>query len=189
MIRSRTVCVTAALVTAALGVAAVPSVAAPAAAPRAAAACPTGWGSLTKTDWSSTAGEYITNARTGRHDCYDRFVVDVPGASADQLGYTVQYVDRLIQDPSGEVIPVTGGAVLEVVVRAPAYDSGAPTYPGKVGKPLPGVNLTGYRTFRDAKFGGSFEGQTQFGLGVRARLPFRVVQLDGHLVVDVAHTW
>ncbi|MFF5184209.1 hypothetical protein ACFY30_10540 [Streptomyces sp. NPDC000345] len=191
MVRNRTVLVTAALLTATLGAAAVPAVAAPAAAPRAAAACPTGWGSLDKTDWSSTSGEYITNARTGRHDCYDRFVVDVPGADADQLGYTVRYVDQLIQDPTGDPIPVAGGAILEVIVRAPAYnpETGTPTYPGRAGQPLPGVNLTGYRTFRDAKFAGSFEGQSQFGLGVRARLPFRVLQLDGHLVVDVAHTW
>ncbi|MDX3697541.1 hypothetical protein PV726_46595 [Streptomyces europaeiscabiei] len=189
MTRSRTAWVTAVLVTAALGAVAVPTVATAAATPRAAAACPTGWGSLSKVDLSYTSGEYITNARTGRHDCYDRFVVDVPGASADQLGYTVSYVDELIQDPSGEPIPIRGGAILEVVVRAPAYDSGMPTYPGQAGQPLPGVNLTGYRTLRDAKFGSSFEGQSQFGLGVRARLPFRVLQLDGHLVVDVAHTW
>ncbi|MFJ8109073.1 hypothetical protein [Streptomyces sp. NPDC096132] len=191
MVRNRTVWVTAALLTATLGAAAVPAVAAPAAAPRAAAACPTGWGSLAKTNWSMTSGEYITNARTGRHDCYDRFVVDVPGADAAELGYTVHYVDQLIQDPSGVPIPVGGGAILEVIVRAPGYnpDTGAPTYPGRAGQALPGVNLTGYRTFRDAKYAGSFEGQSQFGLGVRARLPFRVLQLDGHLVVDVAHTW
>jgi hypothetical protein len=189
MIRSRTAWATAALVTVTLSAAAVPTVAAPAAAPRAAAACPTGWGSLDKTDWTSTSGAYITNARTGRHDCYDRFVIDVPGASANRIGYTVHYVDHLIQDPTGAPIPVGGGAILEVIVRAPAYNSGTPTYPGRAGQRLPGVNLTGYRTFREAKFAGTFEGQSQFGLGVRARLPFRVLQLDGHLVVDVAHTW
>ena len=54
---------------------------------------------------------------------------------------------------------------------------------------LPGVNLTGYRTFRDARFVGSFEGDTQIGLGVRARLPFRVWVTDGRIVVDVAHNW
>ncbi|WP_460062711.1 AMIN-like domain-containing (lipo)protein [Streptomyces sp. YKOK-I1] len=190
MVRSKTVWATALLLTATLGAAAVPAVAAPAAAPRAAAACPTGWGSLDKTNWAGTS-ESITDVRTGRHDCYDRFVVDVPGATAAHLGYTVHYVDQLIGDPSGEPIPVGGGAILEVVVRAPAYDpdTGASTYPARTGQHLPGVDLTGYRTFRDTRFGGSFEGQTQFGLGVRARLPFRVLQLDGHLVVDVAHTW
>ncbi|MFF3937402.1 AMIN-like domain-containing (lipo)protein [Streptomyces phaeofaciens] len=190
MVRNRTVWAAAALMTVTLGVAAVPATAAPATATRAATACPTGWGSLPKTDSTGTV-ESVTNARTGRHDCYDRFVVDVPGAAADDIGYFVQYVDAFIADPSGIRIPVTGGAILEVRVNAPAYDpeTGASTYPGRFARPLPGVNLTGYSTFRDTKYGGSFEGQTQFGLGVRARLPFRVLPLDGRLVVDVAHSW
>ncbi|MGW0585621.1 AMIN-like domain-containing (lipo)protein, partial [Streptomyces sp. NPDC002920] len=133
----------------------------------------------------------ITNARTGRHDCYDRFVVDVPGATAGELGYSVGYVSELVADASGKTIPVNGGAILDIRVHAPAYNpnTGTRTYPGVFAQPLPGVNLTGYQTFRDTRYAVSFEGQTQFGLGVRARLPFRVLQLDGHLVVDVAHTW
>ncbi|MDF2144717.1 hypothetical protein [Knoellia sp. p5-6-4] len=39
----------------------------------------------------------------------------------------------------------------------------------------------------------SFEGDTQLGLGVRARLPFRVSTLQdamtSRLVIDVAHRW
>jgi hypothetical protein len=43
-------------------------------------------------------------------------------------------------------------------------------------------------------FVSDFEGQTTFGLGVRARLPFRVLRLAGpgsgqRLVIDVAHRW
>ncbi|GKQ41837.1 hypothetical protein [Streptomyces sp. A012304] len=172
-----------------LGAAAVPAQAAPATATRV-AACPTGWGSLDKSDFSATA-KPVENVRTGRHDCYDRFVVDVPGATAAEIGYFVGYVDELHQDGSGRPIPVGGGAILEVRVNAPAYDpeTGTQTYPGRVAQPLPGVNIAGYTTFRDTRYAGSFEGQTQFGLGVRARLPYRVLPLDGHLVVDVAHSW
>ncbi|WP_078841762.1 AMIN-like domain-containing (lipo)protein [Streptomyces acidiscabies] len=183
MLRRTAITITA-LATAALGAAAVPAVSAELPG-RAAVACPTGWGSLAKSNGASTSGEFITNVRIGTHDCYDRFVVDVPGATASRLGYTVSYVDALIQDPSGDPIPVTGGAILEVVVHAPAYnpETGTPTYPGPAPKPV------GYPTFRDAVFAGTFEGQSQFGLGIRARLPFRVLQLDGRLVVDVAHSW
>ncbi|MEU9268813.1 hypothetical protein AB0E04_25635 [Streptomyces sp. NPDC048251] len=190
MVRNRTLWATAALLAATLGVAAVPATAAPATATRAATACPTGWGSLDKTYFAGTATP-LTNVRTGRHDCYDRFVVDVPGAGAAELGFSVAYVDRLYQDGSGRPIAVGGGAILEVRVNAPSYDpeTGTPTYPGRVAQPLPGVNLTGYSTFRDTRYAGSFEGVTQFGLGVRARLPFRVLRLADHLVVDVAHTW
>jgi hypothetical protein len=51
------------------------------------------------------------------------------------------------------------------------------------------VNVTGFSTFRQVAWAGSFEGQTTVGLGVRARLPFRVFTLPGRVVVDVAHVW
>ncbi|MFI1720848.1 hypothetical protein [Streptomyces sp. NPDC020489] len=182
MRHKRTTWATVALMGVTLGVAAVPA--------QAATTCPTGWGSVDKSRAVGTA-EPLTQARTGKHACYDRLVVEVPGADKDSLGYSVRYVDRIRQDGSGHVIPVGGGAVLEVRVTAPAYDpeTGAATYPGRVGRTLPGVDLTGYRTFRDTRFAGSFEGDTQFGLGVRARLPFRVLRLDDRVVVDVAHSW
>ncbi|MGW7054458.1 AMIN-like domain-containing (lipo)protein [Streptomyces sp. NPDC054887] len=152
--------------------------------------CPTGWGSTAKTRSAATT-ESVTNIRTGRHACFDRMVVDVPGAGTSGLGYSVRYVSRLHQDGSGNYIPVGGGAVLEVRVSAPAYDpeTGEQTYPARAGQRLPGVNLAGYRTFRDARFAGSFEGDTQIGLGVRARLPFRVSVATDRVVIDVAHNW
>ncbi|MFF9488026.1 hypothetical protein [Streptomyces sp. NPDC014676] len=189
MLRKRTICATLVLVGAALTTAAVPAAAGQPTAARA-TACPTGWGSLPKAGSDSTATP-VRDVRTGRHACYDRMVVDLPGAARGGIGYSVRYVDRLHQDGSGRHIPVSGGAVLEVRVAAPAYapETGEPTYPARAGRPLPGVDLAGYRTFRDARFAGSFEGETQIGLGTRARLPFRVLRLDGHLVIDVAHGW
>ncbi|GHG55944.1 AMIN-like domain-containing (lipo)protein [Streptomyces griseocarneus] len=163
------------------------------AAPRAAsaAACGTGWGSVPKV---STDSRYtpLRDIRTGSHGCFDRMVFDTLGPDAGaRIGYHVRYVDRLRQDGSGDVIPVRGGAILEVRVAAPSYDprTGQATYDGKVRQSLPDVRLSGYPTFRDTRFGGSFEGDTQVGLGVRARLPFRVFQTGNHVVVDVAHSW
>ncbi|GAB1339615.1 hypothetical protein ACE1SV_62050 [Streptomyces sp. E-15] len=170
-----------------LGTAATAADAAPAAMPGT-TACPTGWGSGDKGGATSGAVP-LANVRTGRHDCFDRMVFDVPGG--DTVGYSVRYVDRLEQIATGDHIPVGGGAVLDVRVGAPGYDpeTGSPTYPGQVGRTLSGVDVSGYRTFRDTRFAGSFEGETQIGLGVRARLPFRVFRLSGQVVVDVAHTW
>ncbi|WP_457456952.1 AMIN-like domain-containing (lipo)protein [Streptomyces sp. TE5632] len=193
--KRRTICVTLALVGGTLGTAAVPAAATPAVSVQAvynqAAACPTGWGSLVKTAPTTAATTPVRDVRTGHHTCYDRMVVDLPGAGGSGIGYTVRYVDRLYQDGSGRPVPVAGGAVLEVRVAAPPYDpeTGRPTYPARAGQPLPGVDLTGYRTFRDARFAAGFEGDTQIGLGVRARLPFRVLQLPDRLVIDVAHSW
>ncbi|MFJ4685042.1 hypothetical protein [Streptomyces sp. NPDC088789] len=190
MARKRSVLAALALLsTTAVMVAAPVGAAAPAATASTASACPTGWGSLDKTRTATTTAS-VTDVRTGRQDCYDRMVIDVPGAGTG-LGHLVRYVDRLHQDGSGTHIPVGGGAILEVRVAAPAYApaTGEATYPGRPGKPLPGVSLTGYRTFQDARFVGSFEGETQIGLGVRGRLPFRVQVLTDRVVVDVAHSW
>ncbi|MCZ2528068.1 AMIN-like domain-containing (lipo)protein [Streptomyces sp. HB2AG] len=170
--------------------ASVPTASVPAAAAQAAAVCPTGWGSLTKSV-TETSYKPLTNVRTGRHDCFDRMVLDVPGAGSKPIGYRVGYVDTLYQDGSGNPVTVRGGAVIEVRAAAPSYDpaTGKATYPARAGKRLPGVDVTGYRTFRDTRFAGSFEGDTQIGLGVRARLPFRVLRLPDKLVIDVAHSW
>ncbi|OKK08722.1 hypothetical protein AMK26_03765 [Streptomyces sp. CB03234] len=168
----------------------VPAEAAPAVTTQATAVCPTGWGSAQKTGVSAATASLV-DIRTGRHDCFDRMVFHAPGIGSSKIGYHIRYVDRVYQDGSGQYVPVAGGARLEVRIAAPSYnpETGGQTYRGKVAQPLPGVNLTGYRTFKDARFVGSFEGDTQIGLGVRARLPFRVLHLPDRLVVDVAHTW
>lgn len=153
-------------------------------------ACSTMWGSGDK---SATGAEAkpLKNITTSRNACYDRMVFDISGAAGGKVGYHVGYVDAFHQDGSGERIPVKGGAILQIYVTAPSYDpaTGKPSYAGQAGKPLPGVDISGYRTFRDTKFGASFEGQTQVGLGVRAKLPFRLSQSGHQLIVDVAHNW
>jgi hypothetical protein len=77
------------------------------------------------------------------------------------------------------------------VVKAPTnnVDTGASTYDPRNPDEL--VKVRGWRTFRQVAFGGSFEGYTTIGLGVRARLPFRVFTLQnpGRVVIDVAHRW
>ena len=154
-----------------------------------AAKCPTGWGSLPEGNSRYSAAAF-TNVRTGQHACFDRVVFDIAGKAP---GYSVRYVTNVFQDGSGDLVPLRGGAKLEIVVRSPAHDSaGRPTYRPANSREL--TNLTGYRTFRQVASGGSFEGQTTIGLGVRARLPFTVTTLAGpgtgsRIVVDIAHTW
>lgn len=149
--------------------------------------CNINWGSLPKTAVVTTSSN-LTNIRTGRHECYDRMVFDLNGPTG---GYTVRYVNNVYGEGSGQLIPLSGGAKLQITLQASSYniDTGIPTYPAKVGAALPNVNLSGYSTFRDAKFAGSFEGYTTVGLGVRAKLPFRVFTNGNSIVVDVAHYW
>ncbi|MFE0423534.1 hypothetical protein [Streptomyces sp. NPDC058953] len=150
-----------------------------------AAACATPWGSGVKqaTEYSGTP---LRNIRTGQHACFDRMVFDITGGTG-KTGYYVQYVDEFRQDFTGDPIPVSGGAILSIHVNAPSYDVNMnPTYHATPKERLPGVNVTGYQTFRDHKYGVSWEGQTQVGVGVRAKLPFRVTQTNNQLKVDVA---
>jgi hypothetical protein len=159
--------------------------------------CGIRWGSLLKSDPRMTSAP-VVNLRAGRHECFDRLVVDlgpvVPGLPrADTSGYGVQYVPQVLADGSGQPVALRGGAFLNVVVRAPAHDAnGNPTYIPP--NPTDAINVSGFQTFRQVDFIVTFEGQTQIGLGVRARLPFRVFVLPGpgagsRVVVDVAHRW
>lgn len=147
------------------------------------------WGSLDKVDIDMSAAQLV-NVRAGRHACFDRLVLDFHG---DIDGYLVSYVPEVRHDGSGKLVPLRGGAALEVVATAPAYtEKGRLTY--RPADPRQLVNVTGWDTFRQVAWAGSFEGQTTIGLGVRARLPFRVFTLDGpgdgsRLVIDVAHRW
>lgn len=158
------------------------------------ATCQVVWGSLAKTDADSHIGDgTVTNLRTGRHTCYDRVVIDIANIPASKVGYNLAYVDVVRSDGSGKAIPLDGGARLQVRVTVPAYNSsGAATYsPHNQSKV---VDVSGYSTLRQVALAGSFEGQTTFGVGVRARLPYRVFLLDGpgngsRLVLDVAHRW
>jgi hypothetical protein len=190
--RSRPRPLTALLVLLTAVVAVVAGLVSPAAA--AAPYCGITWGSGAKTlDQHDT--EFLFDVRAGRHACYDRLVIDVGGQDATFGSYDVRYVPEVREDGSGKRVPVRGGAVLQVVVKAPAYGDHGPTYVPRNRAEV--VNVTGFRTFRQVAWAGSFEGQTTLALGVRGKLPMRVFSLPGtpdtdhtpRLVIDVAHRW
>lgn len=154
------------------------------------AATTAGWGSLPKSVNRMTSAP-ITNVRAGRQTCFDRMVVDLRGKGA---GYQVQYVSQVLSQGQGAVIPLRGGAKLAIVIKAPTYNvnTGTSTYNPANSREL--VNVSGFSTLRQIASGGSSEGYTTIGLGVRARLPMRVFILDGpgtssRVVIDVAHHW
>ncbi|WP_211754654.1 AMIN-like domain-containing (lipo)protein [Nocardioides gansuensis] len=157
-----------------------------------ASVCDAQWGSLMKARAPYTSKQ-ITNIRSGRHQCFDRLVVDVNAKGQGKPGYQVKYVKRVTKDGSGANVPLRGGTKLRIIVKAPAYDdNGRLTYKPDNRREL--VDVAGYRTFRQVAWAGTFEGQTTIGLGVRARLPMRAFVLNrpggGHtVVVDVAHRW
>jgi hypothetical protein len=157
--------------------------------------CGIWWGSLQKNARVSTyTTATINNLRAGRHQCFDRLVVDLgPSRSRGEqrTGYQASYASPRSMATGGPAI--SGGARLSVLVNAAAHDANyRPTYAPR--DPLHAVNVSGFRTFRQVAFLGTFEGQTEIVLGVRARLPFRVFVLSGpgagsRVVIDVAHRW
>ncbi len=137
--------------------------------------CRTHWGSADKTS-RGLGGRPVTGLRAGGHACFDRLVVD--GGSSVQVGY----VSQLRQDPSDRVITLAGGARLRIVVFGQLVGNRLPSIP----------SVAGMRTFRQVAWAGNFEAVNSVGLGVRARLPFRVFAIGGahpRVVIDVAHHW
>jgi hypothetical protein len=149
------------------------------------AGCAVTWGSTPESRSGSGLGT-VHNLRAGRHACFDRLVIDMDGPMSTSA-YVVRYVDH-VRDDSGAVVPLRGGATLEIAL------SGYRFHP----EDRANVDVAGFRTFRQVASGSGDSRTTTFGLGVRARLPFRVFVLDGggsgpsdfsRVVVDVAHRW
>jgi hypothetical protein len=166
--------------------------------------CGIRWGSLDKSGVSNTPFVgVVSGVRAGQHRCYDRLVIDLSqGAS-----YSVRYVDAVPHQAIEGPIALRGGAFLEIVLQGVSYEDPragecwlCATGPGVlVPAYVPAnanevVDVTGWRTFRQVASDGPFEGFQTVGLGVRARLPFRVFALAGpntysRVVIDVAHRW
>jgi hypothetical protein len=176
----------------ALAFAGAPTVAVATASTSTAATCATTtarWGSLPK-GLGTQFGTPITNVRAGRNTCFDRMVVDLRGRAP---GFSVRYVRQVHTVAEGAVIPLRGGARLELDLRSPDHDlNGRSTYNPRNPREL--VNVAGFSTFRQIAYGFSFESHTIVGLGVRARLPMRAFIINGpgtgsRVVIDVAHRW
>lgn len=124
----------------------------------------------------------VTGVRYAGHAGYDRVVIDLQGP---MTGYTVTWVERLIQDGSGDPIPVRGGAYLNVALSPAAAhtESGDPTWEQE---PVRRVDLTNVRSVVKV---GDFEGVVSVGIVLNRKAGFRVVELSDptRLVVDVAH--
>jgi hypothetical protein len=148
--------------------------------------CGITWGSGDKTAGPLSTAQLLT-VETGRHECWDRVVFELNGSAT---GYSVRYSAQILTDGQGlDLVPYTaGGEHIWVTLRAPATSP----YAAHTGDHV--ANVLPYDTLRDVVYGGSFEGYTTFAVGVRARLPFRVLLLTGpgthsRIVVDVAHRW
>lgn len=154
------------------------------AAPAHPARCPGHWGTATvQSGPAGTVSTQLLSARAGQHGCFDRLVIDL--GKGPKPGYTVQYVKHILSQGSGQVLKIRGRARLSVVLRGPAASSFHAN-----AKNL--VSVAGFATFRQVRGAGSFERITALGLGVRAKLPFKVLLFGTRhsgwrFIVDVQH--
>jgi hypothetical protein len=120
--------------------------------------------------------------------CFDRveFVIDGHGPQADRpVSVLADWTDALTEDPSNKPIAIDG-TILKVVVRAPmqGYASSGASEKKlmEVGSSLPGKG----RIIRAAKFAGSFESQSLFGIGLDKQRSFRV---SLHVAEEKTYVW
>jgi hypothetical protein len=122
----------------------------------------------------------LVDVRAGRHPGFDRVVFEFRGAVPE---HRIDYVDRLVQDGSGNRVTVAGAADLEVVFEgANAHEEdGTPTVsPRRFSPGLPAV--------REVAQVGDYEAVVSYGIGVDRERPITVSTLAGpsRLVVDIS---
>jgi hypothetical protein len=124
----------------------------------------------------------LVAVRTGRHDGYDRLVLQFRNGLPN---WRVNYVDQVASE-SGETVPLEGAAFLYVDTHpATGHQDTAPfkeTYTG------PHTLTPRYPMLRQVAWVDDFEGHVGFGLGLRRRTGFRVLELrePARLAIDVA---
>lgn len=132
---------------------------------------------------SSGALLSVTDMRIGRHDGFDRVVLELDGTGTP--GWDVRYVDSASSQGSGEPIDVEGSAILQVVLTGVGYpdDTGVEEYSGPRRRSIPETE-----TVTEAVFDATFEGQTVAFVGTTAEVPFRVYLLEDpvRVVLEVA---
>jgi hypothetical protein len=125
-----------------------------------------------------------TGVRIGRHNGFDRVVYDLSGPGAP--GWWVGYVARATSDGKGDVVPVDGVSILQVMIRGCTYpEPGQKTVAkGPITEPTAQVITQVWPV-------SIFEGDHQSFIGARSAKPafaVSVLKNPTRLVVDIANT-
>ncbi|SEO84370.1 AMIN-like domain-containing (lipo)protein [Trujillonella endophytica] len=134
-------------------------------------------------DASGDALGNVTDIRIGRHEGYDRVVLEFEGTGTP--GWDVRYTDQPARQGSGEPVDLAGEAALQVTVTGVGYppDTGIVEYSGP-----PRLSAADTEVVTEVFFDGTFEGVTAVLAGTRAEVPFRVYLLEApaRIVIEVA---
>jgi peptidoglycan hydrolase-like protein with peptidoglycan-binding domain len=130
------------------------------------------------------AGATLTRVRVGRHRGFDRLVLQFDGG---RPAYHIGYRGVPVSGGSGQPIAVLGTTALQVDLGAATIDMTSSEFPTTF-RPTHALTPR-YPALRQVRYGGQFEGQSTFAVGLRGRSGFRVLELRNptRLAIDVAH--
>jgi hypothetical protein len=133
-----------------------------------------------KTSPGSGGQAELFGVATGCRSTFDRFVIR---ARFGTPRYDVRYRRRIIEDGSGNPVPLLGTKRIRVLIpNARGHTTGGADL-------LPNVRTPLCPNLRQIKLAGDFEGVVTFGLGLRRKTGFRIFRLTGprRIVIDLAH--
>ncbi|MGP6173873.1 AMIN-like domain-containing (lipo)protein [Corynebacterium sp. A21] len=121
----------------------------------------------------------VTDVRVGSHEGFDRVVFDLTGEGTP--GWFIDYTDRPSQQGSGRPVDFRGATALNVNLDGMAY-------PFDLGIDDPQIGtVEGVGNITEVQSIGTFEGRSQFIIGMNQQLPYSVQVLDDppRVVVDI----
>ena len=122
----------------------------------------------------------VSDVRVGKHDGFERVVFELEGSG--KPGWFIEYTDDPAQQGSGNSIKYEGNTALEVFIDGTVY----PFEIGEEVEPLGTTSGVG-GTVTEVISSGTFEGHTQFTVGMKERHPFSVQVLEEptRVVIDI----
>lgn len=130
----------------------------------------------------SPAQLMVESVRVGSHDGFDRVVFDLVGDG--EPGWFIDYTPTPAQQGSGAAIPFDGGTALNVNIDGTAY-------PFELNRADPQIGtIPGTGSITEVISAGTFEGHSQFVVGIKEQRPYsvEVLQEPHRLVIDVLHS-
>ena len=130
----------------------------------------------------SPEGLVVTEVRAGRHEGFDRVVLELAGTGTP--GWRVEYVEAAAAPGSGDAVDVPGSAVLQVEVVGTSYPYETDAEEVARGP----VSVSGTESVQGVVYGATYEGSSVAWIGTGAATPFRVYALESptRVVVEVA---
>lgn len=135
-------------------------------------------------DTTTPSTATLADIRTGRHEHFDRIVLDLSGPAPGVVAE--RYVDQLTRAGSGRPVDIPGTTFLEITLAPAAAhdDSGRPTYEDARQFTTPDLH-----NVRAVAITGDYEDRLTLGIGVGHGTLHRVFTLDNptRVVIDVGH--